>query len=136
MLVVDGSVLLAWAVQAPASAAAAALPEEETELAAPQSALVEAVEGARRLARLGHVSGEDLARLPGLLAPLLTILAADASLMPQAARLAEEHELALPAALALALAQVRQGRLATLDAKLAQAAEQVLGAERVRLLRA
>ncbi len=136
MLVVDGSVLLAWAVETPVSAAAAALLEEEVALAAPQAALSEAVEGARRLMRLGHVAAEDVQRLAALLPPLLDVLAADAPLLAQATEVAAAHALPVAAALALVLARARGAALATADARLAEAARQVLGAERVRPLSA
>ena len=134
MLVVDGSVLLAWAVQAPASARAAALLTEDAALVAPAAALAEAVEGGRRLVRDGHMGADDVALMSGLITPLLHALVADASLMPQAATLAAEHDLSVPAAVALALAQARGAALATLDPALAEAARTVLGAARVRTL--
>ena len=136
MLVVDGSVLLAWAVQTPASAAAAALLEGGMPLAAPQAALAEALEGARRLVRLGHMAEDDLKRLAGLLPPLLDVLAADAPLLPRATELATACELPLAAALALALAQARGAALATLDGRLAEAARQAQGLRDVRHLAA
>ncbi len=136
MLVVDGTVLLALAVQTPASGAVAALLEEDVDLAAPQAALTEALEGARRLARLGHMAVEDAGALARLLPPLLQVLAADAPLAGAAMELAGAHALPLPAALALALARARNAPLATLDKRLADAARQVLGEQRVRLLAA
>ncbi len=139
MLVVDGTVLLACVVETPFSSAAAALLEEvvgDAALLVPQAALVEALEGARRLVQLGHMAAEDMAQLPKLLMPLAEVLAADAPLLEEAAQLALMHALVIPAALALALAQRRGARLATVDARLAEVARQVLGAERVVCVKA
>lgn len=133
-LVVDASVLLAWAVRVPQSPAAAALLDEGTALLAPESALAEALEGACALARDGHVSADDVAEMPRLIPPLLHALVADAPLMPRAVALAAEHDLRVPAAAALALAQARGAALATIDPALARVAREVLGAERAREL--
>ena len=132
MLVIDGTILLALAVETPQSGFAAGLVEEHA-LAAPQAALAEALEGARRLMREGHVAQADFERLPGLWAPLLSVLAADAPLLSRAAHLAAAYDLPAPAALALALAEARESGLATLDERLADAARDVLGSGRVRL---
>ena len=131
MLVIDGTILLALAVEAPHSAFAASLVAANEMLAAPQAALVEAVEGARRLTKEGHLAQADYEKLPGLLPPLLAVLASDAPLLPRAAHVAVAHDLPLAAALALALAEARDARLATLDARLARAGLDVLGAKRV-----
>ena len=136
VLVVDGSVLLAWAVQVPASSRAVELLEEDVALLAPESALVEAVEGALRLVRDGHVSAEDAVEMPRLITPLLHALVTDAPLMGRAAELAGAHGLGLPAAAALALAQARGVALATLDPALAGVACGMLGEGRVRRISA
>jgi predicted nucleic acid-binding protein len=130
MLVIDGTILLALAVETPQSGFARAQVEEGAALAAPQAALAEALEGARRLMKEGHVAQADFERLPGLWAPLLAVLAADAPLLGRAAHLAAAYDLATPAALALALAENKGAPLATLDARLANAALDVLGAGR------
>ena len=135
MMVVDGTILLALAVATPHSSAAEALVEENLTLAAPQAALSEALEAARALMRQGHLAQTDFERLPALWPPLLTVLAADAPLMTRAAHFAAAHELMMPAALALALAEAKGAALATLDEKLAQAALDVLGMDRVQHVR-
>ncbi len=132
MLVIDGSVLLAWAVQTPASSRAAGLLEEGVALLATESALAEAVEGALRLVRDGHMSAADASEMPRFITPLLHALVTDAPLMGRAAELAGAHGLGLPPAAALALAQARGAVLATLDPMLAKIASEVLGEGRVR----
>ena len=132
MLVVDGTILLALAVATPFSGGTEALLSDETTLAAPQAALAEALEGARVLMRDGHLAQTDFEQLPGLWAPLLSVLAADAPLAARAAHLAAAYELVMPAALVLALAEAKRAALATLDARLAHAALDVLGVDRVR----
>ena len=132
MLVIDGTILLALAVQAPQSGPVASLLEEAGEaLAAPQAALVEALEGARQLMKEGHLAQADFEQLPALLPPLLSVLAADAALLPRAVHFAAVYDLKLAASLALALAEARGAPLMTLDSQLAHAALDALGAERV-----
>ncbi len=131
MLVIDGTILLALAVETPQSGFAASLLVAGEALAAPQAALVEALEGARRLMKEGHLAQADFEQLPALLPSLLSVLAADAALLPRAAHLAAVYDLPVPAALALALAEAKEAALATLDLRLAHAGLDVLGAERV-----
>ncbi len=135
MLVVDGTILLALAVDTPHSAAAEALAEENAALAAPQAALAEALEGARTLMQEGHLAQADFEQLPGLWTPLLSVLAADAPLARRAAHFAAAYELTMTAALALALAEAKGAPLATLDERLAHAALDALGTDRVRQVR-
>lgn len=136
MIVVDGTLLLALAVATPFSSAAEALVQGNVTLAAPQAALAEALEGARALMRDGHLARADFEQLPGLWTPLLAVLAADAPLAARAAHLAAAYELTMPAALTLALAEAKGAVLATLDARLAHAALDVLGMDKVRHLQA
>ncbi len=124
MIVVDATILLAWAVDTPQSSAATALLADDSALAAPQAALTEALEGARKLAALGHMAEEDAAALAHVLPPLLAHITTDAPLMPRAFALATRHDLPLSAALALALAAQQRAPLATLDARLAAAARE------------
>ena len=131
MLVIDGTILLALAVEAPQSGFAASLLAADAALAAPQAALVEALEGARRLMKEGHLAQVDYERLPGLLPPLLSVLAADAPLLLRAAHFSAVYDLPMPAALALALAEAKRAALATLDAQLAHAGLDALDGERV-----
>ena len=63
MLVIDGTILLALAVETPQSGFAASLLVAGEALAAPQAALVEALEGARRLMKEGHIAQADFERL-------------------------------------------------------------------------
>ena len=135
MLVVDGTILLALAVEKGVFTAAEALVEENAALAAPQAALSEALEGARVLMRAGHLAQTDFERLPGLWTPLLSVLAADAPVAMRAAHLAAAYELAMPAALTLALAEGKGAPLATLDERLAHAALDVLGMDKIRQIK-
>ena len=131
MLVIDGTILLALAVEAPQSGFARERMRQGAPTGAPQAALTEALEAARRLMREGHLARADFQQLPELWMPLLSVLAADAPLLPRAARFAAAYDLPMAAALALALAEVKGAALATLDVQLAHAGLDALGVERV-----
>jgi predicted nucleic acid-binding protein len=136
MIVVDSTIIVAWGVQAPWSHAAARLLEEGEPLMAPQMALGEAWRALRALCGQGHVREADFVRLSALLPGALAGIAPDQSLMPAAAKLVTEHDLTAEAALCLALASARKGRLATADPAFAREAMRVLRPDDVILLQA
>ncbi len=115
MIVVDATILLSLGARTPHSARASGLLEQGEAFICPQAALTEAVEGARGLATLGHMSVEDTKLLAEALPPLLAGIVSDTILLPLAADLAGQWRLSMSAALCLALARQRELPLASFD---------------------
>ncbi len=134
MIVVDATVMAAWAVQVPHSARAARLLEEGRPLAAPEGALSAALEGIRRLASDGHVHEMMLKEIVRIIPVMLTAIVPDAGLLTAAMHHALERRLPLDAALCLSLAERRGWTLASADRNFIKAAGGLLPAERLLLV--
>ncbi|WP_038036544.1 type II toxin-antitoxin system VapC family toxin [Thermopetrobacter sp. TC1] len=134
MIVVDATVMAAWAVQVPHSARAARLLEEGQPLAAPEGALTAALEGLRRLAAGGHINDMILKEAAGIIPAMLHAIVPDAGLITAAMQHATERRLPLDAALCLSLAERRGWALASADRQFIKAAGGLLPSERLHLI--
>jgi predicted nucleic acid-binding protein len=118
-LVVDASVALKWFLpDEPLGAEALAIVRSEAVLIAPDLLIAEVCNGAWRSARLGRIGRGQVDQIAAILPRFFEALIGAAGLAPRAVAIASELDHPIYDCLYVALAEARQIRLVTADARL------------------
>jgi predicted nucleic acid-binding protein len=120
-LVVDASVALKWFLaDEPNARQAMAILQNEAALLAPDLVVAEVCNGAWRSMRLGRIGQQQLSAIAGAIGHCFGDLVAAAPLAPRAVVIACELDHPVYDCLYVALAEARQTRLVTADARLVE----------------
>jgi predicted nucleic acid-binding protein len=118
-VIVDASVAFKWFVSdEPHAAEAAELLRNESALLAPDLLVAEVCNSAWRAVRLGRMSSHQADHIATVLPLLFAALTGAASLAPRAVAIAHQLDHPVYDCLYLSLAEARQARLVTADARL------------------
>ncbi len=133
--IVDASVALKWFLpDEPDAATALAIVADGSALIAPDILIAEVCNGAWRSARLGRIGQDQVKEIAIILPRFFDLLVSAAALAPRAVALAAELDHPVYDCLYVALAEARQAKLITADARLLGKLRHTPGAANALLL--